>query len=88
MYIENKSQGLIGDARIGKVTFSKTLKTLTYKERKYQSLKGKGFKSNYFDIETGDEYWISGCKKTVQIDFMVNEFRLKLMMILGKNTGR
>jgi hypothetical protein len=22
-----------------------------------------GHKSNYFDAETGEEYWISGCKK-------------------------
>ena len=25
--------------------------------------KAAGFKANYFDVETGDEYWISGCKK-------------------------
>ena len=25
--------------------------------------KGKGFSSNYFDIETGNGYWISGVKK-------------------------
>ena len=29
----------------------------------FQSLKGAGFKANYFDVETGDEYWISGCKR-------------------------
>ncbi len=63
MYIENKSGGLEGDARIGRVYFSKTGKTLYYKGRKFQSLKGNGFKSNYFDIETGDEFWISGPKK-------------------------
>lgn len=63
MYIENKSQGLIGEAHIGQVTFSKTGKTLEYKKQKFQSLKGRGFKANYYDIETGDEYWISGCKK-------------------------
>jgi hypothetical protein len=28
-----------------------------------QSLKGSGFKSNYYDVETGDEYWISGPRK-------------------------
>ncbi len=29
----------------------------------FQSLKGAGFKSNYYDIQTDEEYWISGCKK-------------------------
>jgi hypothetical protein len=27
------------------------------------SLKGAGFKSNYYELETGDEYWISGPRK-------------------------
>ena len=26
-------------------------------------LKGAGFKSNYFDVETGEDYWISGPKR-------------------------
>lgn len=63
MYMENKSQGLTGDAKIGRVTFSKTGKTLTYGGHQFQSLKGRGFKSNFYDVETGDRYWISGCKK-------------------------
>jgi hypothetical protein len=63
MYIEDKSNGLEGDARIGRVYFSKTGKTLYYKGRVFQSLKGSGFKSNYFDIDTGDEFWISGPRK-------------------------
>jgi hypothetical protein len=63
MYIENKSQGLEGDARIGRVFFSKTGKTLYYRGLAFQSLKGAGFKSNYYEVETGDEYWISGPRK-------------------------
>ncbi len=63
MYIEDKSEGLEGAARIGRVYFSKTKKTLYYKGRKFRGLKGRGFKSNYFDIETGDHYWISGPRK-------------------------
>lgn len=63
MYIESKSGRLIGPARIGRVQFSKTGKTLYYGGREFQSLKGRGFKTNYRDVETGDEYWISGCKK-------------------------
>ena len=63
MYIENKSVGLSGPARIGRVSFSKTGKTLYYGGKKFQSLKGQGFKSNYFDVDSGDEFWISGCRK-------------------------
>lgn len=37
MYIENKSDGLVGPARIGRVTFSKTGKTLHYQGRTFQS---------------------------------------------------
>lgn len=63
MYIENKSGGIVGNARIGRVTFSKTGKSLSYGGKTFRSLNGQGFKSNYFDVENGDEYWISGCKK-------------------------
>jgi hypothetical protein len=63
MYIENKSAGLSGPARIGRVTFSKTGKTVYYGGRTFRSLKGAGFKANYVDVETGDEYWISGPRK-------------------------
>ena len=63
MYIENKSDGLTGPARIGRVTFSKTGRTLYYQGKSFRSLKGKGFKANHYEIETGDQYWISGCKK-------------------------
>jgi len=62
MYIEDKSEGLVGVARIGRVRFSKTGATLFYGGRSFQSLKG-GYKANYFDVETKDEFWISGCKK-------------------------
>ncbi len=62
MYLENKSEGLSGPARIGRVTFSKTGRTIYYKGRSFQSLKG-GYKANYFDTETGERYWISGPRK-------------------------
>jgi len=63
MYIEAKSEGLQGDAVIGRVFFSKSGKTLYYKGLRFQSLKGAGFKANYFETESGDFYWISGPRK-------------------------
>jgi hypothetical protein len=63
MYIEDKSGGLVGPARIGRVTFSKTGRTIYYRGRSFQSLKGQGFKANYYDLETGEHFWISGPKR-------------------------
>lgn len=63
MYVESKAGGLRGPARIGRVSFSKTGRTLHYGGRSFQSLRGAGFKANYYDIETGEQYWISGPKK-------------------------
>jgi hypothetical protein len=61
MYIECKAGGLHGPARIGRVTFSRSGQTIYYKGRELQRF--KGYKANHFDVETRDEYWISGCKK-------------------------
>jgi len=63
MYIEAKSEGLEGDAVIGRVFFSKSGKTLYYTGLRFQSLKGAGLKANYFETESGDFYWISGPRK-------------------------
>ena len=63
MYVESKAGGLTGPARIGRVTFSKTGRTLNYQGRAFQSLKGAGFKANYYDTLSGEEYWISGPKR-------------------------
>ena len=63
MYIEFKGEDLIGEARIGKVTFSKSMKSIHYQGKTFETLKGTGFKANYFEVETGEHYWISGCRK-------------------------
>jgi hypothetical protein len=63
MYIESKSGRLTGPARIGRVTFSKSGATLYYCGKSFRSLKGDGFKANYYDVETGDHYWISGPRR-------------------------
>ena len=63
MYIESKAHGLTGPARIGRVLFSKRGSTLSYGDRSFQSLKGRGFKANYYDVATLEHYWISGPRK-------------------------
>ncbi len=63
MYIEFKGNDIAGPARIGRVTFSKSGKSIHYRGRKFETLKGRGFKANYFDVDTGDYFWISGCRK-------------------------
>ena len=65
MYIENKD-GLIDDvsARIGWVSFSKTGRTVYYKDKVLKRIKGGGISGNFYDEETGEEYWISGVKKS------------------------
>jgi hypothetical protein len=64
MYIENKD-GLIDgvSARIGWVEFSKTGRTIYYRDRSLKIAKGGGIAGNFFDVETGEEFWISGIKK-------------------------
>jgi hypothetical protein len=63
MYIESKAECLSGPARIGRVTFNRTGKTLYYRGHSFQSLKGSGFKANYRETETGERYWISGPRR-------------------------
>jgi hypothetical protein len=67
MYVELKSgQNDRGPARIGRVHFSRTHRTLYYQGKRFQSMLGQGCFSNFFDLETGKRYWISGCKKKGQ----------------------
>lgn len=62
MFIDCKANGLAGDARIGRVEFSNSGRTIYYRGRELVPAKG-GYKYNYIDSESGDHYWISGCKK-------------------------
>ena len=64
MYIEKKSgHSDDGPARIGWVTFSKTERTIYYRDKVFQRATGGGVAGNHIDAESGDEYWISGVKK-------------------------
>ena len=62
MYIEDKSGGLNGPARIGRVTFSKSGRSVTYGGRTFRKT-GSGFKYNYVEQEGGAPFWISGPRK-------------------------
>ena len=81
MYVEHKGRSLVGAGRIGRVTFSHTGRTVYYGGRSLLRSKS-GYKWNYFDVDTGEHYWVSGCKKSgedslypavVQIDEDVRE---------------
>jgi hypothetical protein len=63
MYIERKAGNLTGGARIGRVTFSKTGKSIYYQDKIFERLTPKGFKSNYIEVNSGEDYWISGPRK-------------------------
>ena len=62
-------------------------------------MKGEGFKSNYYDVETGDHYWISGPRRdgqdalyathgTPEIDEVVREEYLRDIRGLVGRTNR
>lgn len=62
LYIELKSgYSDDGPAWIGRVKYSKTGQTVYFNDKGFQ--KSPGISGNYFDVETGEEYWISGVKK-------------------------
>jgi hypothetical protein len=64
MYIERKAGELSGNARIGRVTYSKTMRSLYYAGKTYSM--AEGFKSNFVEEETGEDYWISGPRRDGQ----------------------
>jgi len=50
-----------GPAWIGKVKLSKTSNTVYFNDHAFK--KYQGINSNFYDVETGESYWISGVKK-------------------------
>lgn len=88
MYIESKAAGLTGPARIGRVSLSKTSRTLYYGGKAFQSLKGAGFKSNYYDVETGEEYTESlAHAETAVTDSMEKPRRWRSTKTCARSTG-
>ena len=61
-YIEQKTgYSDNGPAWIGKVKLSSSGQTVYFNDKGFK--KCRGISGNYYDIETQDEYWISGVKK-------------------------
>ena len=63
-YIELKSGfGDSGPAWIARVRQSRSKTTVYFNGRALKRATGGGISGNYFDLETGEEFWISGIKK-------------------------
>jgi hypothetical protein len=62
-YIERKSgYGDDGPAWIARVSMSKSGRTVYFKGMALKRLYGRGVSGNHYDLQTGDEYWVSGVK--------------------------
>ncbi|MFC6998869.1 hypothetical protein [Rufibacter roseus] len=60
MYLENKETG---EGRIGRISFSRTYQTVCYKGITLHRAGSGKIKGNFFNPDTLEEYWVSGCKK-------------------------
>lgn len=64
MYIELKADyGDSGPAWISNVSFSKSGETIYFNGRALKRMHRGGIAGNYSDLESGNEYWVSGVKK-------------------------
>ena len=64
MYVELKSgYGDNGPAWIGRVTFSKSGRSIFYRGRELIRISG-GVSGNYMDVQTREEFWVSGVKRS------------------------
>ena len=64
MYVELKTgYADKGPAFISRLTFSKSGKSVYFHGKELRRSRGRAIQGNYFDIETGEEYWVSGVKK-------------------------
>ena len=64
VYVELKSgYSDNGPAWIGRCKYSRTERTIYFNDRALRPTGGAGDRGNYHDVESGDEYWVSGVKK-------------------------
>ncbi len=67
MYIELKSgYADNGPAWIEKVRYSKSRRSVFFRGKELQNVGGRGIAGNHVDLDTGEEYWVSGVKKNQQ----------------------
>jgi len=62
-YIELKTGGHSGPAWIGLVSYSKSGRTVYFNGKAFQRIGSARVRGNFYDIESMEEYWISGVKK-------------------------
>ncbi len=63
-YIEVKSgYSNCGPAWIARVRNSKSGNTVYFNRMALKKMNGGGISGNHYDLESGDEYWVSGIKK-------------------------
>lgn len=67
MYVELKSgYSDNGPAWIEKVRYSKSGRSVFFRGKELGNIGGSGISGNHVDVETGEEYWVSGVKKNGQ----------------------
>ena len=67
MYIEFKAEPLHrGPAWIGLASLSKSGRTVYFNDRALKRFTGGGLIGNHYDLETGEDVWVSGPKKKGQ----------------------
>lgn len=65
MYVESKGDDIDGaHGRIGWVTFSKSGQTVYYRDKVLKKINGGGVSGNFYEQTTGQEFWVSGVKRT------------------------
>jgi len=96
MYIECKGPGVASHARIGRVTFTRFSRAISYRGKSYQPHADRGKKANYYEVETGIWYWITNCRKNgldaidpqlVEIDEDVQQEYWQSVRSLPENIG-
>lgn len=68
MYVEQKTDGIKplndkGPSEVVEITFSRSYKTIYYKDKTFKRIHGGGIYGNYLCLNDNNEYWISGVKK-------------------------
>ena len=63
-YVERKTPNHDGPAWIGRASLSKTGRTVYYRGMTLRRVQSDGVSGNHMDVATGDEYWVSGVKRT------------------------